>query len=206
MSDHPSTTRASEFPDVSPVDKKAREFARTAHRDQRYGSGSFFDEHLARVVATLLRFGEDNPTLLAAGWLHDVVEDTPVTIETIRSEFGDEIADLVDRLTDERGGSRRERQHKTHRKIRAVVGAVRIKLADRIANVEACIETQSPLLDRMYRKEYARFREDLYSPGTYRDMWEHLDRLLDTPSSDVDRGSLPIGPLAPPAADRSLRR
>jgi (p)ppGpp synthase/HD superfamily hydrolase len=163
---------------MQPIDERAREFARVAHRDQVYGPGSFFELHLARVVATLKRFGETNPTLLAAGWLHDVLEDTPTSIDSVRQGFGEEIADLVSRLTDEREGTRRERQEKTHAKIRGHAGAVRVKLADRIANVESCIEMNSPLLERMYRKEYSRFREHLCQEGEYEGMWNHLDSLL----------------------------
>lgn len=142
------------------VDQRACEFAQAAHRDQLYnaGSGSFFDQHLSRVVATLVRFGETDPVLLAAGWLHDVIEDTPTSEEIVREQFGEEVAELVSRLTDERDGSRRERQLKTHLRIRELPGAVRVKLADRIANVEASLETNSPQLG-MYRKEYSLFRE-----------------------------------------------
>jgi (p)ppGpp synthase/HD superfamily hydrolase len=165
------------------VDERAREFARVAHRDQVYGQGSFFELHLTRVVATLERFDESDPVLLAAGWLHDVVEDTSTSVDSVRQEFGDEIADLVARLTDERDGTRRERQQKTHARIRERTGAVRVKLADRIANVESNIEMNSPLVDRMYRKEYSRFRDQLYKAGEYEEMWSYLDGLLKMPAS-----------------------
>lgn len=172
---------------MHPIDERAREYARAAHRGQIYAEGDFFDLHLTRVVATLGRFGERNPVLLAAGWLHDVVEDTGTTVEALGQEFGEEIADLVDRLTDEREGSRRERQAKTHAKIRAHAGAVRVKLADRIANVEANIEMNSPLVDRMYRKEYGRFREALYRSREYEEMWKCLDSMLLPPTGPAVR-------------------
>lgn len=163
---------------MNSLDHRAREFARLAHAEQTYGPGAFFELHLTRVVGVLERFGETDPVLLAAGWLHDVVEDTPTTVDEVRSAFGEDVADLVDRLTDVRGGTRRERQTATHACIRERVGAVRVKLADRIANIEFNLAAGDPIVDRMYRKEYPRFREQLFRPDEFADMWEHLDRLL----------------------------
>jgi (p)ppGpp synthase/HD superfamily hydrolase len=158
----------------------AREFARHAHQGQTYGHGDFHSIHLTRVVATLERIGETDPRLLAAAWLHDVIEDTPTTRQEVLAAFGEDVSDLVYRLTDEQGGNRRERQEKTHVKIRGRTEAVRVKLADRIANVEYCVETSDTKLDGMYRKEYPRFREHLYQTGEYEDMWLRLDELLGT--------------------------
>ena len=142
-----------------------------------YGDADFHKGHLERVVNTLRLFGADDPVLLAAAWLHDTVEDTDVTIADIKREFGDDVADLVWRLTDETGGNRKERHHRTHLKIRGRTEAVRIKLADRIANVEASIEQRSHLRG-MYRHEYAQFREDLYQPGEHEEMWRYLSKVI----------------------------
>lgn len=172
---------------MRPLDERARDFARQAHADQQYGEGLFFDLHLTRVVATLERFGERDSVLLAAGWLHDVLEDTTTSVGALQAEFGEDVTDLVIRLTDETMGTRRERQERTHAKIRGRAAAVRVKLADRIANVEFCIETGSELLDRMYRKEYSRFREQLLRDSEYADMWTHLDQLLDSPPLPVKK-------------------
>lgn len=158
------------------IEQRASEFARRAHAGQDYSGGDFHTNHLARVVATLRKFGVDDPTLLAAAWLHDTVEDTSTTIDDIRGEFGDDVADLVWRLTDEPGKNRKERHHLTHLKIRGRPEAVRIKLADRIANVESSIE-QHTHLRGMYREEHAAFRTDLYRENEWADMWAVLDRL-----------------------------
>ena len=61
----------------------------------------------------------------------------------------------------------------TYPKIRASADAVRLKLADRIANVE----NGGKLVD-MYRREYEDFRRALYTPGQADPMWAHLDELL----------------------------
>jgi guanosine-3',5'-bis(diphosphate) 3'-pyrophosphohydrolase len=159
------------------LEVRARTFAQRAHAGQRYGDGDFLEGHLARVVSTLRKFGEDNPVLLAAAWLHDTVEDTEVTVEDIKVAFGDDVADLVWRLTDETDGNRKERHHQTHLKIRGRTEAVRIKLADRIANVEASIEQRTHLRG-MYRAEHEMFKTDLYVFGEYEDMWNYLNRVI----------------------------
>jgi hypothetical protein len=61
----------------------------------------------------------------------------------------------------------------TYPKIRAVKGATRLKLADRIANVE-----QGGKLVDMYRKEYEDFKRNLFVTGENEDMWKHLDGLM----------------------------
>jgi (p)ppGpp synthase/HD superfamily hydrolase len=79
--------------------------------------------------------------MVAAAWLHDVVEDTGVTIETIRAEFGTEVAELVGWLTDV---SRPEHGNRAHRKAldrahsaAAPAEAQTVKLADLIANTRS---------------------------------------------------------------------
>lgn len=159
------------------LEQRASEFAKRAHAGQDYGGGDFHEKHLARVVATLRKFGEDDPVLLAAAWLHDTVEDTDVTIDDIRREFGDDVADLVWRLTDEDGRNRKERHHLTHMKIRGRTDAVRVKLADRIANVESAKEQRTNLRG-MYREEYQAFFDDLYREGEWEEMWQYLQDVL----------------------------
>jgi (p)ppGpp synthase/HD superfamily hydrolase len=162
---------------VDELEQRASAFAKRAHQGQEYSDGDFHDRHLARVVATLRRFGVADPVLLAAAWLHDTVEDTPTTVEDIRHAFGDDVADLVWRLTDETGRNRKERHHLTHLKIRGRPEAVRVKLADRIANVESSIEQRSHLFG-MYRGEHAQFRLDLWRDGEWQEMWQVLEELL----------------------------
>jgi (p)ppGpp synthase/HD superfamily hydrolase len=79
--------------------------------------------------------------MVAAAHLHDVVEDTGVTIETVRDEFGSEVADLVSWLTDV---SRPEDGNRAHRKARdrehtaaAPAEAQTVKLADLISNTRS---------------------------------------------------------------------
>ena len=84
--------------DVSRIED-AYHLAREAHKEQRRKSGEPYIMHpvaVARIVAEELRLGA-NPII--AAFLHDVVEDTPYTIEDIRERFGDDVAFLVDVVT-----------------------------------------------------------------------------------------------------------
>src|SRR3989338_10162341 len=78
--------------------EKAYEFSKHMHRDQQRASGEHYFTHCEAVAETLLEFKLDLPTV-AAGLLHDVVEDTPVTAEDLKAEFGEEIARLVQGVT-----------------------------------------------------------------------------------------------------------
>ena len=76
----------------------AREMATKAHKDQKRWGGEPYIKHPESVVERLREdgFGDE---FLCVGWLHDVVEDTDVTIEEIREKFGDEITDAVFAMT-----------------------------------------------------------------------------------------------------------
>ena len=74
----------------NPNAEKAKAYAELKHAGQIHGTRPF-TTHLGEVVGALHEFGHLNDDLTAAAWLHDVVEDTPVTIEEIYSEFFQEI-------------------------------------------------------------------------------------------------------------------
>ena len=79
--------------------EQAYTLAREAHMEQKRKSGEPYIMHpvaVAKIVAEELRLGA-NPII--AAFLHDVVEDTPYTIEDIRERFGDDVAFLVDVVT-----------------------------------------------------------------------------------------------------------
>lgn len=151
----------------------AKFFASVKHADQKYGSGLPYTHHLATVVAVLDRFGITDLDMLTAGWLHDCVEDCGVKVKEIAEMFNDRVAALVDAVTNEAGANRKIRAALTYPKTRSVPGAVCLKLADRIANVE-----HGGKLVEMYQKEYEDFRRALYTAGECDEMWTHLDGLL----------------------------
>ncbi len=78
--------------------KKAYQFSEAAHQEQKRAAGDPYITHPLAVVQTLCDLQLDVPTL-AAGLLHDVLEDTAVTKETLIKEFGKEITSLVEGVT-----------------------------------------------------------------------------------------------------------
>lgn len=151
-------------------------YASVKHAGQPYNNGLPYTHHLAAVEAVLRRFGTTDENLLVASWLHDVVEDTGTKLKEIREMFGSEVATLVGAVTDEEGPNRKIRKALTYPKIReAGKDAVRLKLADRIANLEIGGDQVS-----MYRKEQEDFKRNLYTPGENEDMWTFLDTFWST--------------------------
>lgn len=162
--------------------KFARYYASVKHAGQTYSGDLPYTHHLAAVEAVLRRFGGpgvDDGEMLAAAWLHDVVEDTGTKLKQIEELFGAEVARLVGAVTNEPGENRKVRHALTYPKIReAGPKAVVLKLADRIANVEA-----GGSMVKMYRKEYESFKRNLYTIGQSSAMWLHLDLILLRPES-----------------------
>ena len=157
----------------------ARYYAAVKHAPFQYGGGLPYTHHLAAVEAVARRFSLDDEEMLAACWLHDSVEDTGVKLKEIAELFGDRVAMLVGAVTNDAtpGINRKARGLLTYPKTRSVPGAVKLKLADRIANVE-----HGGKLVEMYKKEYADFRHGLHGGAsiTYDEemMWNHLDQLM----------------------------
>jgi (p)ppGpp synthase/HD superfamily hydrolase len=159
--------------------ERAIELAIAAHQGQTYGKWPYI-YHLTDVVGVLRRFGIDREVLHAAGWLHDAVEDTDLTIKQIAQDCGPEVADIVYRVTDDPGRNRKERKEKTYPKLAQSVDAITVKLADRIANVEAS-KMGNPGLLEMYRREHGRFVAEIFpvsGEGVTGRMWVELQRLL----------------------------
>lgn len=166
------------------IERQALSLATERHADQKYGDEPYVQGHLAKVVFYVksLRGGAfDRSAMRAAAWLHDIVEDTPTTIDEIRSRFGDEVANLVWAVTSASGKNRKERNAATYPKTRAAGrDAVALKLLDRLVNVEACWETRDAKLF-MYHREYRDFRAALRREGDGPEvlaLWDRLDKLL----------------------------
>lgn len=160
--------------------RKAKEFAVKAHGQQMYGDKPYV-VHLDHVHEVMKRYRHTNTDVIVqmAGWLHDVLEDTATSKTELVRNFGEEIADIVYRVTDEPGADRTERKRKTYRKIRGHYNATTVKLCDRIANVEASLDIPEKL--NMYRSEYREFRDavcDRSLDSILWEFWKHLDQLL----------------------------
>ena len=155
---HPST-------DVSMIEK-AYKLAVKAHGDQRRKSGEPYIIH-PLCVGIILADLELDKESIAAGLLHDVVEDTPMTTEDLAKEFGDEVALLVDGVTklgqlsysadkvDEQAENLRKMFLAMAKDIRVIL----IKLADRLHNMRT-LKYMKP----EKQKEKARETMDIYAP------------------------------------------
>ena len=161
----------------SSVKNKARDFAIKAHKDQKYGAMPY-SVHLDAVAAIVKSYGESAKIIAL---LHDVVEDTPVTLQEIEMHFGGFVAQCVHILTDEPGETREIRKSATYQKMAKVEGeltlALVVKAADRLANMRACIEDADQRRLSMYQSEYAVFRRSVYRKNLCEDIWQQLDKL-----------------------------
>jgi guanosine-3',5'-bis(diphosphate) 3'-pyrophosphohydrolase len=120
---------------------RAVEFARLHHGDQRRKTGVPYLEHLLEALQVLVEGAAiARPDVLVAAVLHDVVEDTPVTLDEVGAEFGPRVAELVGWVTIPAPGPGETksavRQAYLRRLRDAPPDAVLVKLADRASNVQ----------------------------------------------------------------------
>ncbi len=164
--------------------RRAYEFSDRIHKGQLRESGVPYVEHCLEVAFILAEQHMDSTTI-AAGLIHDVVEDTEATLTQIKGEFGEEIADLVDgvtKISELEFKSQEQEQAEYFRKlllsmardIRVIV----IKLADRLHNMRTL-----DWLDAERRKKIAQETKDIYAPlahrfGMARIRWELEDLSL----------------------------
>lgn len=120
---------------------KASEFASRAHEGQTRKSGEPYLIHLLEVAHILTEMRMDTSSVVAA-ILHDTVEDTSVTIEDIKREFGQEVAVIVDgvtKLSKLQFSNKEVRQAETYRKMILAMSedirVILVKLADRLHNM-----------------------------------------------------------------------
>ena len=147
-------------PDADAV-ARAVEFAVRYHGDQTRPTGAPYTEHLLEALEVLVRgVGVTDPDILQAAVLHDVVEDTPCTIDDVRREFGARVAELVGWVTKpapEEGSDRRAAKQAYLGRLKdAPADAVLVKLADRASNVQTLRNLGLPK-QRQYYAETVRY-------------------------------------------------
>jgi len=112
-------------------------FARLHHGDQRRKTGVPYLEHLLEALQVLVEgAGIASPDVLVGAVLHDVVEDTPVTLDEVSAEFGPRVAELVGWVTIPAPGPGETKSAYLRRLRDAPPDAVLVKLADRASNVQ----------------------------------------------------------------------
>ena len=149
--------------------QQAYEMAARGHDGQMRQTGDPYITHPLIVAQLLAEYGMDQATL-AAAMLHDVVEDTDITLGEVRNAFGDEVADLIDGVTKLdriKFSSKEEQQAATIRKMAIAISrdirVLVIKLIDRLHN----IRTLDPL-PREKQERVAKETIEVYAPLAHR--------------------------------------
>jgi len=186
----------------SGVIRKACQFARKAHGDQKRFSGEPVANHFLNVALILTDWKLDT-TSIVAGLLHDVVEDTEITLEQVKKNFGEQTAFLVDGVTKVgefmSKASDDDRFVENLRKMLLVMSkdlrVVLIKLADRHHNMQTLkflppekqiriaretLEVYAPLAERLGIGEIKGKLEDLAFPYVYSQEYQWLKKISKT--------------------------
>ena len=180
--------------------QKAYVFAATAHAGQTRLSGEPYLSHPLAVADTLAEMGFDEPTV-AAGLLHDTVEDTKATIEEIDENFGEEVADIVDGVTKISMIPFENKEEAQAENIRKMILAMShdmrvlmVKLADRLHNMstldfqkahkqkriaQETMDIYAPLANRLGLYMLKRNLEDLSFKYLRPDVFNQIDHWLD---------------------------
>ncbi len=168
---------------LSPVRlvSEAAEFAARRHNGMaRKGRGDEpYINHLAEVANLLSQAtaGED-AELVAAGWLHDTIEDTRTTHGELSRRFGLRVASLVAEVTDDMTLSRSERRQKQAEDApKKSAGAKLIKIADKISNIRARMLPKPSREEREDLADYLGFSEQVVAGC--RGANATLDRIFD---------------------------
>jgi len=196
---------------------RAYRFAEEAHRGQERKSGSPYVHHCVEVARILAQLHLDSTTI-AAGLLHDVLEDTGITREKVGEEFGEEVVSLVDGVTEITGlkfQSREVRRAETFRKmLLSMVKDLRvilIKFADRLHNMRTlefltsekqqriALETREVYAPLAHRLGIARIQwelEDLclkhLEPEAYRDIQEKIQLSREEREAYIEKIKTPL--------------
>ncbi len=176
-------------------------YAATAHAGQTRLSGEPYLSHPLAVASTLAEMGFDEPTV-AAGLLHDTVEDTKATIEEIDENFGEDVADIVDGVTKISMIPFENKEEAQAENIRKMILAMShdmrvlmVKLADRLHNMQTLdfqkahkqrriaqetMDIYAPLANRLGLNVLKRRLEDLSFKYLRPDIYNQIDHWLDT--------------------------
>jgi guanosine-3',5'-bis(diphosphate) 3'-pyrophosphohydrolase len=188
--------------------QKAYDFAQKSHANEKRYSGEPYFIHPAAVAKHLAQLGMDAPTI-AAGLMHDLIEDSNIAPEEIEAEFGPEVRFLVEGVT--KLGTHKYRGAERHAEslrrlfvaTSADVRVLIIKLADRYHNMTTIehvpehkrarialetLEIYAPLADRLGMGRIKKELEDLSFPAIDPDAYAHAVELRKLKSKETEGG------------------
>lgn len=167
------------------LEENAKNFALNCHQATNHLYDGFpYEFHLNMVVETAKKHlhlipEKHQELVLAACWAHDTIEDTRVTYNDVRDALGEDVAEIVYALTNEKGRTRKERANeKYYVGIKETQFASFVKICDRIANVEYSKSENSSMYEK-YQSEFEQFEYWLYC-DEYHEMFEYLYSVLNS--------------------------
>jgi GTP diphosphokinase / guanosine-3',5'-bis(diphosphate) 3'-diphosphatase len=195
-------------PEDSAFVEKAYEFSKKAHEGQLRYSGEPYFIHPAATAKTLAEYGMDAVTI-AAGLLHDTVEDGRASREEIKKEFGDEVLFIIDGVT--KLGTHKyhgaERHAESLRRLLVAtasdIRAIIVKLADRKHNLQTLefvpeekrrrialetLEIYAPIADRLGMGRAKNMLEDLSFPFVDPDAAAHTSEVRKLKTQEIEKG------------------
>jgi guanosine-3',5'-bis(diphosphate) 3'-pyrophosphohydrolase len=144
---------------------EAAEIAARRHsgQDRKGHPGEPYVNHLAEVANLLAAVTDGaDAELVAAGWLHDVLEDTGTALEELTQRFGTRVAALVAEVTDDMKLSKDERRRLQVEEAPAKsAGAKLIKIADKISNVRSRVFFEATLAQQVELMDYVAWAEQV---------------------------------------------
>lgn len=144
---------------------RAADFAARRHVSQRRKGAARepYVNHLAEVAALLAETVEEpDAWLVAAGWLHDTIEDTDTTHDELARLFGSKVADLVAEVSDDKSLPKAERKRlQVERAPHKSPDAKAIKIADKISNLRSLAASPPDDWDRVRVLDYVAWAESV---------------------------------------------
>ncbi|MEO6305958.1 MAG: phosphohydrolase [Bacteroidia bacterium] len=178
------------------MNSKIISFAIEAHQKTNHlYDGKPYSVHLAMVVMYAQKHFEDAyilpncfDTILNACWLHDTIEDCRLTYNDVKKVAGEDVANIVYAVSNEKGRNRKERASDLYYfGIRETAWATFVKMSDRLANVKYSKDTNSRMLE-VYRKENVDFLNAMFPDAKFnhlKEMVKELHELLGVSTPDA---------------------
>lgn len=164
--------------------KMAKNYAIRCHAETNHlYDGWPYSLHLEMVYQYGLKYkhlvnNKEIDEVLAACWVHDVIEDARQTYNDVKKVTNERVADIAYVLTNNKGKSREDRANLDYyHSIYLTAYAGFVKICDRLANMKYSKEKGSRMFE-VYKQEHARFFAHLYSPQ-YSEMFKEMEELLE---------------------------